>query len=58
VEGVDEARATVGEMRNVYKVVVGIPQRNRPLREVVQDGKIIMDLEEAGCEGANWIHVT
>jgi hypothetical protein len=39
-------------VRNAYKILVGKPQRKRPLgrRKHTLEGKIEMDLKEKGCE--------
>jgi len=43
--------ACMGEMKNVYKVLVGKPERKRPLVSPRCKGKdnIRMDLGELGC---------
>jgi hypothetical protein len=49
--------ARMGEERNVYKVLVGKPEGNRPLgrpRRRWEDG-IRMDLREIGLGGLDWI---
>jgi hypothetical protein len=49
----------MGEGRNVYRVLVGKPERKRPLerpRRRWEDG-IKMDLREIGCEGVEWIYL-
>jgi hypothetical protein len=49
----------VGEGRGVYTVLVGKPERKRPLgrpRSRWQDS-IKMDLQEVGCEGMDWIGI-
>jgi len=33
----------VGEMRNVYKILVGKPEGKRPLRDLDIDGRIILE---------------
>jgi hypothetical protein len=51
--------ARMGEERKVYKVLVGKPQRRRPLgrpRRRWEDG-IIMDLREIGLGGVGWIRL-
>jgi hypothetical protein len=48
----------MGEGRNVYRVLVGKPERKRPLgrpRRRWEDG-IKLDLEEIGWGGVEWIH--
>jgi hypothetical protein len=47
----------MGEKRNTYKILVGKPERKRPLgrprcRWV---DNIKMDLREIGCDGVDWI---
>ena len=44
-------------MRSVYKVLVGIPERKRPLGRSRRgwDDNIKMDLQEVGCGGTDWI---
>jgi hypothetical protein len=32
----------MGEMRNTFKILVGIPERKRPLGRLVEDEKIIL----------------
>jgi hypothetical protein len=51
--------ASMGEGRNLYRVLVGRPERRRPLgrqRRRWDDG-IRMDLEEIGCGGVERIHL-
>jgi hypothetical protein len=48
-----------GEMRNVYKILVGKPKGKRPFgrpRRIWEDN-IKMDLRGIGFEGVNWIHL-
>jgi len=44
---------------NAYKILIGKPERNRPLGKILYkfeaDNKI--DLKETGCEGIHWIHL-
>jgi hypothetical protein len=49
----------MGERRVVYKVLVGKPERKRPLRRPRRrwENNIKMDLQEVGCEGMDWIDV-
>jgi hypothetical protein len=50
--------ACMGEERNVYKVLVGKPEGNRPLgrpRRRWEDG-IRVDLREIGWGSVEWIH--
>ena len=47
----------MGERRGVYRVLVGKPEGKRPLgrpRRRSEDN-IVIDLEEVGCEGMDWI---
>jgi hypothetical protein len=49
----------MGEGRNVYRVLVGKPERKRPLGRPWsrwEDG-IKMDLREIGLGGVEWIHL-
>jgi len=49
--------ARMGEGRGVYRVLVGKPERKRPLwrpRRRWEDN-IKMDLQEVGCGGMDWI---
>jgi hypothetical protein len=51
--------AHMGEVRNVYRVLVGKPEGKSPLerpRHRWEDG-IKMDLKEIGCGGVEWIHL-
>jgi hypothetical protein len=51
--------ARMGEVRNMYRVLVGKPEGKRPLerpRRRCEDG-IKMDLREIGCGGVEWIHL-
>jgi hypothetical protein len=47
----------MGERRGVYRVLVGKPERNRPLRRPRRrwEDDIKMDLQEMGCGGMDWI---
>jgi hypothetical protein len=49
--------AQMGEKRNAYRILVGIPERKRPLgrprRRWVDNIK--MDLREIGWDGMDWI---
>jgi hypothetical protein len=49
----------MGEMGNAYKILVGKPERKRPLGKLTRrwEDNIRMDLEETECEGAGWIHL-
>jgi hypothetical protein len=44
----------MGVGRKVYKVLVGKPERKRPLGRPREDG-IRMDLREIGLGGVDWI---
>jgi hypothetical protein len=48
-----------GEMRNVYKSLVGYPERDRPLARPKSkwEGNIKMHLREIGVAGVDWIHM-
>jgi len=49
----------MGERRGVYRVLVGKPERKRPLgkpRHSWEDN-IKMDLQEVGCGGMDWIEL-
>jgi hypothetical protein len=51
--------ARMGEGRNVYRVLVGKPERKRPFerpRHRWEDG-IKMDLRESDWGGVEWIHL-
>jgi hypothetical protein len=52
--------AHMGEMRNVYKILVGEPEGRRPLRKQRHkwEDNIEMDHGETRLEGVNWIHLT
>jgi hypothetical protein len=48
----------IGEMTNVYKILVGKPEGKRSLRRSRRRWKDIrMDLREIGWKGVNWIHL-
>jgi hypothetical protein len=50
--------ACIGEMRNVYNILVGNPEGKRPLgRPRFRCEDIRMDLKQVGLEGVDWIHV-
>jgi hypothetical protein len=51
--------AFVGEMRKVYKILIGKPERKRPLRRPSHGWEDIirMDLREIGLEDLDWIHL-
>jgi hypothetical protein len=46
-------------MRNAYKILVGIPEGNRPQgkRGRRWEDNIRIDLREVGCEGVDWIRL-
>jgi hypothetical protein len=41
----------MGEMRNVYRILVGKPRHR-------WEDNIRIDLREIGWKGADWVHVT
>jgi hypothetical protein len=49
----------MGERRGVYTVLVGKPERKRPLGRPRRrwEDNIKMDLQEVRCEGMDWIDV-
>jgi len=55
--------ARMGERRGVYRVLVGKPERKKPLRRPRHrwEDNIKMDLQEVGCEvgcgGMDWIEL-
>jgi hypothetical protein len=51
--------ARTGEGRGVYRVLVGRPERKRPLGRPRRrwEDNIKMDLREIGIDGANWIQL-
>ena len=51
--------ARMGERRGVYRVLVGKPERKRPLGKPRRRWKnnIKMDLQEVGCGGMDWIEL-
>jgi hypothetical protein len=51
--------STHGDMRNVYKILFGKPERKRPLRGPRRrwEDNIRMDLRETGWESVNWIQL-
>jgi len=51
--------ARLGEMRAVYKILIGKPERKRPFGRPRRrwDDNIIMDLKEIGWEVVEWIHL-
>jgi hypothetical protein len=51
--------AQIGEGRGKYRVLVGKPERKRPLGRHRHrwDDNIKMDLQEVGCGGMDWIEL-
>jgi hypothetical protein len=51
--------ASMGEGRGVYRVLVGRPERKRPLGRPRRrwESNIKMDLREIGVDGSNWIQL-
>ena len=49
----------MGGRRGVYRVLVGKPERKRPLGRSRRkwEGNIEMDLQEAGCGDMDWIEM-
>jgi hypothetical protein len=49
----------MGEMRNVYKTLVGKPEVKNPLRGPRHrwDDNIKMYVKERGLKGVDWIHL-
>jgi hypothetical protein len=48
----------MGEKRNAYRILVGKPERKRPLgrpRRKREDNNLRMDLREIGSGGMDWI---
>ena len=44
--------------KNTYRVLIGEPERKRPLGSRVADGRIIKkDLREVGCDAGNLINL-
>jgi len=51
--------AHMGERRGIYRILVGKPERKRPLgrpRHRWEDN-IKVDLQEVGCGGLDWIEL-
>ena len=50
----------MGESRGLYRVLVGKPERKRPLGRPRRrwEDNIKMDLQEVGCGGMDWINLT
>jgi hypothetical protein len=53
----DRACSTNGGKRNAYRILVGNPERSRPLRRPSRwwVDNIKMDLREIGWDGMDWI---
>jgi len=51
--------ARIRERRGVYRVLVGKPERNRPLGRPMRrcEDNIKMDLQEVGCGDMDWIEL-
>jgi len=51
--------ARMGEVRGVYRVLVGKPEGKRPLGRPRRrwEDNIKMNLQEVGCEGMDWIEL-
>jgi hypothetical protein len=51
--------ACMGDMRNVYKILVRKPEGQRPLRRCRHkwEGNIVMDLRESSWRGVEWMHL-
>ena len=51
--------ARMGERRGVYRILVGKPERRRPLGRPTRrwEDKIKMDLQKVGCGGTDWIEL-
>jgi hypothetical protein len=51
--------ARIGEMRNAYNILVGMPEGKRQLRRRSQrdEVNIRLDLREVVWEDVNWFHV-
>jgi hypothetical protein len=52
--------ARMGQQRNAYRILVGKPERKRPLGRPRRRwvGNIKMDLREIGWDGVDWIDMT
>ena len=53
------ASSTYGERKCIYMVLVGKPERKRPLGRprCRWEDNIYMDLQEVGCGGMDWIEL-
>jgi len=51
--------ALLGERRGVYRVLVGKPEGKRPLGRPRRrwEDNVMMDLQEVGCGGIDWIEL-
>jgi hypothetical protein len=51
--------ARMGEVRGVYRILVGKPEGKRPLGRPKRrwENNIKMDLQEVGCGGMDWIEL-
>jgi hypothetical protein len=51
--------ARMGEMKNAYNILVGIPAAKRQLRKPRSrwENYIRRDFKEIGLEGVDWIHL-
>ena len=51
--------ARMGERRGAYKVLVGKPERKRPLGRPRRrwEDNIKIDLQEVGCGGVDWLRI-
>jgi hypothetical protein len=51
--------ARMGEIRSAYRILVGKPERRRPLRRPkrISVDNIKMDLREIGWDGMDWIEL-
>ena len=54
---IDRACSTYGERRDVYRGLVGKPERKRPIGRARRrcEDNIKMDLQPVGCGGMDWI---
>jgi len=50
---------SMGEKRGIYRVLVGKPEGKRPLGRPRRrwEDNIMMDLQEVGCGGIDWIEL-
>jgi len=53
------ACSTMEDTRGVYRVLVGKPERKRPLGRPKHrwENDIKLDLQEVGCRGVDWIEL-